>query len=208
VRATCVPAGRPALLVGHSLGAMTIVGWADTQRRRLSHLVHGAVLADTGVDQLHSTFFAELGVAKLLADTLGVRAFRSRLPIPRRTTPISTRLTRFMGLGPDAPPSAVALTEQLFVDCPADVRSAIGTMLGSLDLAAGLAHLSVPTTVVTGTADRLTPPSHARRLVERLPDADLVEYADAGHQAPLEQPEAFTALVRERATAAGERASA
>jgi pimeloyl-ACP methyl ester carboxylesterase len=194
---------RRALLVGHSMGAMTIVAWAREHANGrggggIEDRVHGAVLADTGVDQLHSTFFAELGVARLLADTVGVRAFRSKLPVPSRTTPISARLTRAVACGEAPSPSAVALTEQLFLDCPADVRSAFGATLSDLDLSDAVEHLTVPTTVVTGTADRLTPPVHAHRLAEALPVAELVELPGAGHQAPLEEPEAFNDLLRRR----------
>jgi hypothetical protein len=52
--------------------------------------------------------------------------------------------------------------------------------------------------VVIGTADRLTPPVHARRLVEALPHAELVELHGAGQQAPLEDPAAFNAVLRRR----------
>lgn len=192
----CLPEGRRAVLVGHSMGAMTILAWAADHPRSVDRRAHAAVLADTGVDELVPTFFAELGVARVVADTVGVRAFRARLPGPRRTTPLSSRAVRRIATGPAAPPSAVALTEQLFLDCPADVRSAFGATLSSLDLAHGPARLTVPTTVVTGTHDRLTPPVHARRLAEALPDATLVEIPDAGHQAPLERPDHFTPVVR------------
>jgi pimeloyl-ACP methyl ester carboxylesterase len=191
---------RP-LLVGHSMGAMTIVAWARRCADRVAERARAAVLADTGVDQLHATFFAELGVTRLLADTVGVRALRSRLPVPTRTTPVSHRLTRAVACGEDPSPSAVALTEQLFLDCPADVRSAFGATLSDLDLTDAVEHLTLPTTVVTGTADRLTPPVHAHRLAAALPQAELVELPGAGHQAPLEEPEAFTGLLRERLAA-------
>ncbi|MFA9431718.1 alpha/beta fold hydrolase [Egicoccus sp. AB-alg2] len=204
---TCVPAGRTALLVGHSMGAMSIVAWANARDGRLEDRAHAAILAQTGVDQLHSTFFAELGVAKLLADTVGARAMTSRLPLPPGPNPVGYRVTAHFAHGQDAPPSAIALTEQLFLDTPADVRSAIGVMMSSLDLTRGVTKLAIPTTVVMGTADRLTPPVHSRRLVAALPNAQLVELEGAGHQAPLERHHEFTRLVRERAVPPAEEAS-
>ncbi|GGI02865.1 alpha/beta fold hydrolase [Egicoccus halophilus] len=202
VLATCVPAGRRALLVGHSMGAMSIVAWAHAADGPVEDRVHGAILADTGVDQLYSTFFAELGVAKLVADTIGVRAMSSRLPLPPGSSPVGHRATAFIACGRDASPSAVTLTEQLFLETPADVRSAIGMTMSSLDLAHGVARLTVPTTVVIGTADRLTPPVHSQRLADALPDADLVELTGAGHQAPLERHHDFTKLVRQHTVGA------
>jgi len=199
----CVPAGRSALVVGHSMGAMSIIAWAAAQDGSLDDRVHGAILAQTGVDQLHSAFFAELGIAKLLADTVGARAMTSRLPLPAGPSPVGYRVVAHFAHGQDAPPSAIAMTEQLFLDTPADVRSAIGVMMSSLDLTLGVAKLTVPTTVVLASADRLTPPVHANRLVEALPDAHLLTLEGAGHQAPLERHLEFTALVRERAAVPG-----
>ena len=198
VLSACVPADRQALLVGHSMGGMSIIAWAAAHEGRVEDRSHGAILADTGVDQLTSTFFTELGVAKLVADALGVRAFTSRLPLPHGPSPVSHRVVSEVALGADAPPSAVALTEQLFLDLAADVRSAIGVTISELDLGHGVAKLTVPTAVVVGTADRLTPPAHSRRLVEALPDGELVEFEGAGHQAPLERHHDFTKLVRQR----------
>ncbi|HSK21737.1 MAG TPA: alpha/beta fold hydrolase [Egicoccus sp.] len=198
----CVPAGRQALVVGHSMGGMSIIAWADGHAGPVEERIHGAILADTGVDELTSTFFTELGVAKFVADTIGLRAFTSRLPLPHGPSPVSHRATSYVALGPDAPPSAIALTEQLFLDSPADVRSAIGLTISRLDLAHGVAKLTVPTTVVVGTEDKLTPPVHSQRLVETLPDAELVEFEGAGHQAPLERHDDFTKLVRQRAAQA------
>lgn len=44
-----------------------------------------------------------------------------------------------------------------------------------------LAEIAVPTVVMVGTADRTTPPSHSRRLVQGIPGARLVTVPDAGH---------------------------
>ena len=48
----------------------------------------------------------------------------------------------------------------------------------------------VPSLVLVGEADAITPPDQARRMAERLPNSRLVVVPDAGHLAPLEQPEA------------------
>jgi pimeloyl-ACP methyl ester carboxylesterase len=55
----------------------------------------------------------------------------------------------------------------------------------------------MPTAVLAGDADRLTPPVHARRLADRLPDcAGLTTLPGIGHMSPVEAPEAVNAAIR------------
>jgi pimeloyl-ACP methyl ester carboxylesterase len=189
---------RPLLAVGHSLGGMSTLAATGNGSGPLDGALDGAVLVDTAASHLTASVFAGLGAVEQLASAVGARALRARVPVPRRTTPVSARATRLVALGPEASPAAVALTEQLFLDCPVDVRASVGASLGALDLSEHLPDFTVPTTVVVGTADRMTPPGHARRLVASLPDAELVELDAAGHQAPLERPEAVNGIVRRR----------
>jgi len=59
-----------------------------------------------------------------------------------------------------------------------------------------LPRLTAPTLLVAGTLDP-TFVAAARELAQRLPRAEVCEIADAGHAVHLEQPEAFTAAVRD-----------
>ncbi len=186
-----VPDDLPLVVVGHSMGGMTLLAAAGTEPA-LAKRLDAAVLVGTAAGELTAGMFAGLGVAERVATAVGTRALRSRFPVPSRTTPVSTRLTRVVAVGPDAAPGAVALTDQLFLDTPADVRSAFGATLAALDLDDGVPALHVPTTVIVGSRDRLTPPRHARALVERLPGAGLLVLEGAGHQTPLERPREVT----------------
>ena len=58
-----------------------------------------------------------------------------------------------------------------------------------------LARIRTPTLVVAGADDRVTPPSCAEEIAERIPGARLEVIAQAGHQTPLEQADAFNAAV-------------
>jgi pimeloyl-ACP methyl ester carboxylesterase len=70
-------------------------------------------------------------------------------------------------------------------------------VLAELDLDAGVREMRLPTTVLAGTADRLTPIVHARALAASLPECvGLVELAGTGHMTPVEAPEAVTAEIR------------
>jgi pimeloyl-ACP methyl ester carboxylesterase len=54
----------------------------------------------------------------------------------------------------------------------------------------------IPTLVVVGEADTLTPPSVARAMVEAIPGARLGIIPGAGHLPPLEQAEATSEILK------------
>jgi pimeloyl-ACP methyl ester carboxylesterase len=58
-----------------------------------------------------------------------------------------------------------------------------------------LAEIAVPTVVMVGSADRTTPPSHARRLAAGVPGARLVTVPDAGHMLNWEAPDALVDVI-------------
>jgi pimeloyl-ACP methyl ester carboxylesterase len=60
------------------------------------------------------------------------------------------------------------------------------------DSTATLAAIKVPTLVVVGAEDKLSPLSDAQYMIDRLPHAaPLVVIPNAGHMSPLENPDAF-----------------
>ncbi len=60
----------------------------------------------------------------------------------------------------------------------------------------GLASITVPTVVVCGRQDSLTPPEIMREIAAGIPGARFVLVDRAGHLTPLEQPQATTALLQ------------
>jgi pimeloyl-ACP methyl ester carboxylesterase len=58
-----------------------------------------------------------------------------------------------------------------------------------------LYRLTAPTLVVWGKSDKLIPPVYADRFKALIPQAELVQIAEAGHMVPYEQPEAFVSAV-------------
>lgn len=65
------------------------------------------------------------------------------------------------------------------------------------DSRASVAAIDVPVLVLAGELDDVCPPDLQRELVELCHGARLVTIANAGHMAPLEQPTAVTAVLRE-----------
>jgi len=57
------------------------------------------------------------------------------------------------------------------------------------------AAIRVPTLVICGTEDKVTPPSLSQELVQLIPGASYAPIEGAGHLGNIERPEAFNALV-------------
>jgi pimeloyl-ACP methyl ester carboxylesterase len=194
-----VPAGGRAVVAGHSLGGMSIAAWAE--HHDVEARASAAALLFTGIDGLiggqglvYVPRFAR-GVNELVAR----RGFLgSRAPLPRFTTPLSAEITKYIAFGPTATPAQVAFYERMLIGCPPDIRAAAGLAMADMDLLHALKRLTVPTLVMAGSKDRLTPPAHARRIAAELPQlAELIELPETGHMGPLERPkEVSAALLR------------
>ena len=60
-----------------------------------------------------------------------------------------------------------------------------------VDSSSTLSTIAVPTLVIVGEHDVLTPPDESRLIAEGIPNARLVIIDQAGHMSNLENPEAF-----------------
>jgi pimeloyl-ACP methyl ester carboxylesterase len=196
-----VPPGERAIVGGHSLGGMAIAAWAE--HHDVTARVSGAALLFTGIDGLiggqavvHVPRFAQA-----LSEPIAAHGFLgSRAPLPRISTPISHTMIRYVAFGPSGTPAKVAFYERMLIACPAEVRSKTGLAMMHIDLRHVLPSLSVPTLVMAGELDRLTPPAHARRIAAELPNLQaLIELPDTGHMGPLERPAEVSAALRELA---------
>ncbi len=67
--------------------------------------------------------------------------------------------------------------------------------LASYDVRSSLGRVGVPTLVVVGSEDQVTPTTDARTLAAGIPDASLALVPGTSHLAPVEQPAAVTELL-------------
>lgn len=67
--------------------------------------------------------------------------------------------------------------------------------LKDFNYCAGLKALDIPTLVISGSEDALTPPDAVREVAGHITDAELVEMPGAGHIIPAEQPDAFFEII-------------
>ncbi|MFF2846726.1 alpha/beta fold hydrolase [Streptomyces sp. NPDC058001] len=195
--ATLAPGGK-AVLVGHSMGGMTVMAAAgrDGFRERAA----AVLLCSTGSSHL----VAESRVLPLRAGALRTRLTRSvlgsRAPLGP-VTPLARRILRYGTMGPGSSPDQVEACARIVHACPRAVRYGWSHVLDTLELDAGVRELTMPTAVVAGTADRLTPPVHARGIAAALPHCvGLTELTGIGHMTPVEAPDAVTGRIRELAS--------
>ncbi|HJD83661.1 alpha/beta fold hydrolase [Kitasatospora aureofaciens] len=201
VLARTVPAGERAVLAGHSMGGMTIM--AAGGRPEVAERTAANVLISTGPSEL----VAELTVLSDVVRAPGLRRFlhrqllRSRMPLGP-VSAVSRAALKYATMGPSSPAGQVEATARIVHACSAAVRFHWAGVLDRLDVRAGLGRVTAPTAVVVGTADRLTPPVHAHRIVAELADPQgLLLLPGVGHMAPLERPVEVAAEIHRMAAA-------
>ncbi|MFF3677011.1 alpha/beta fold hydrolase [Streptomyces sp. NPDC002120] len=192
--ATLAP-GERAVVAGHSMGGMTIMAAAG--RPEFAEHAAAALLCSTGSSRL----VAEAQVLPVRAGRARTRVtgavLGSRAPLGP-VTPVARKILKYATMGPGSAPDKVEACARIVHACPTGVRHAWSKVLAGLDLDAEVARLAVPTAVIGGTADRLTPIVHARGLAAALPNCvGLTELTGMGHMTPVEAPEAVTRAVRE-----------
>ena len=79
---------------------------------------------------------------------------------------------------------------------PAAIAAAQRGMAARPDVTAMLPTISVPTLVVAGAEDAISPPAEMKTIAAAIPNAQFVQIPDAGHMTTMENPEAVNAALR------------
>jgi 3-oxoadipate enol-lactonase len=95
-------------------------------------------------------------------------------------------------------PQIVEATRQVILRThPAGIAAALLGMAERPDVTSRLAQIDIPALLICGQHDGISPPDEMRQIAAKMPHAHYVEITAAGHMAPLEQPEAVNAAIRE-----------
>ena len=78
----------------------------------------------------------------------------------------------------------------------AGIIAALQALRDRPDAGPSLGSIAVPTLVIVGAEDALTPPAMSQNLATHIPGAKLVTIAGAGHMSNLEKPREFNDAVR------------
>lgn len=186
----------PLVLAGHSIGGMTIMAVPEV-RPDLVHRVTGLVFVATSSGGLDTVTLGLPEMGPLLRRQLPrVLATRARLltRAERRRTPSIERMVvnRFLMGSPLRLRDAGLVVDQLVSCAPATMSGFYRDLMGHERTEGLKAFAGVPTTVMVGSADVLTPPAHARRLASAIDGARLLVLPGAGHYLPLERDEAVS----------------
>jgi pimeloyl-ACP methyl ester carboxylesterase len=171
---------RGAVLVGHSMGGMAMQAFAIRHPDIALARVSGLVLLSTAARTVTSD------VRRLRGPLERVTGAVPNVGAIMRQQNLGLLIAR-MGFG-DAPhPSHVEATRQMLAACSRETLRDSSRAILSLDLTPGLPSITLPTLVIVGTADVITPPRDSRQIASLIPDANLVEFPGAGHMLMYER---------------------
>jgi pimeloyl-ACP methyl ester carboxylesterase len=195
----------PVILVGHSLGGMVVMAFADAYPELFGTRIVGVALVATSPGRL-----AEV--------THGLPAALTRLLRPYapgvvdRVVVLPSVLERGMGADRDvgllltrrfsfgsarASPALVRFVGGMLSSTPLDVFAEFFPEFDRHDKEAALpVFQACPTLIVGGDEDRVTPADHSRAMAAVLPEAEVVIVPDAGHMVMLEFPEQVNDALR------------
>ena len=195
VIAEVAPEG-PLVLIGHSMGGMTVMALADRHPELFRDRVVGVALMSTSPGRLSElTLGIPARAAKLIKPLTGktVEQLGRRPALVERGRRVGSDLgfllTRRYAFGGPVAPSLVEFVEQMIAAVPIDVIADFYPTFDDHDKLAALGVLQgIETLVLVGDEDLVTPRSHSDQIVDSLPSAELVVVPGAGHLVQLERP--------------------
>ncbi|MBG6063840.1 alpha/beta fold hydrolase [Micromonospora ureilytica] len=191
----------PVVLVGHSMGGMTIMEYAHRHPTHFAARTAGLVFVSTTAEgHTHTVYGLSPRIARLirLAETTGagVLARCGSWRAPRALLNALQPSIRWMLFGDSCEPADIRLVTSAVARASlrsiGGFRASIGTQ-HRLDTLAALAHL--PAAALVGDRDRLTPPPCAESIAAALPATELTVCPGAGHMLMMERPDEVNAAL-------------
>lgn len=188
---------EPVVLVGHSMGGMTVLSLADQRPELFGTKIVGTALISTtagGLDPGRILF--PMLPAGIGGGVMG-RAVRALSrghkfvdAVRRLGKDVAVLVTDLYAFGDDVPGEYLRFAYELLAETTFDVVAEFYPGFATLDLwdAAGVLA-RVPTAIVCGTADKLTSIGHSRKLHAAIHGSDLLECEGAGHLVTIERHE-------------------
>ena len=166
---------KPCVLAGLSMGGYVALAYVKKYAKDL----RGLILVDTKAEA--DTPQGKEGRAKMieLVRAEGAKAVAEQMT-PKMLAP-GTIQSR---------PDIVKQLRTLMENCPDHtIEYALAAMRDRPDRTSELPSVKVPTLVIVGDADAITPPDVAKKMADAIPGAKLETVRGAGHMSPMEQPE-------------------
>ncbi len=164
----------PCVLAGFSMGGYIALSLA-AQR---AEAIRGLVLVDTRADADTPEGREGRGQMIQVARTAGSVAV-AELMLPKMLS---------AGTLAERPDVVTALRRIMESSSPSAIEHALAAMRDRADRTNDLASINVPTLILVGDADSITPPATAEAMSRRIPGSVVRIIPGAGHMSPLEQP--------------------
>lgn len=196
----------PLVLVGHSMGGMTIMALAELYPEMFEDRVVGTVLISTSGGMIEETRFGlPAMVARVGGPLLPLFNNATRLRgnmidrVRTASTDLAWLLTRRYGFGGRRPsPALVSFVETMNSLTSVDtIARYLRTIYTHSRYPALDALKDTPTLVIVGDKDMITPVSHSEEILRRLPDARYLKLPDSGHVVMLEHAAEVNATLSE-----------
>jgi pimeloyl-ACP methyl ester carboxylesterase len=192
----------PLVLVGHSMGGMTIMALAEQNPALFTERVAGVALVSTSVGEVASAGLHGALLSRHNPLTRGVGLLARLQPklvegVRKVAGDVIWAITRSLAYGDrNVEPWLVDLVDTMISTNAVDALTDFVDTVGSHDRIAALPALATcEVLVAAGDADRVIPVSHSEVIAAELPDATLVRFEGAGHLPMLEQPLAMDAVL-------------
>jgi pimeloyl-ACP methyl ester carboxylesterase len=186
------------VLVGHSMGGMTIMALAEQNPRLFIERVAGVALVATSAGEVASAGLPGTLLSRHNPLTRGVGLLARLQPtlvetVRRAAGEVIWALTRKFAYGDrDIAPWLVDLVHEMISSNAVDALTDFVDTVGSHDRVAALPALaSCEVLVASGDADRVIPVTHSDVIAAEMPDATLLRLPGVGHLPMLEQPAAM-----------------
>jgi pimeloyl-ACP methyl ester carboxylesterase len=194
----------PVVLVGHSMGGMTVMALAEEHPELFGSRIVGVALLSTSPGKLADV---TLGVPALAGRVLRRVAPRVLDALGRQPKLVERgwRLGKDVGyvftkrysFASDVSPSLVEFCAEMIAATPIEVVAELYPAFDAHDKLTALPVLQgVETLVLCGDSDVMTPSEHSERIVDELPGAELVIVPDGGHLVMLEHPDVVNEHLR------------
>lgn len=217
-----LPRGRRAVLVGHSMGGITLQAWAARYPEQVPDRAAAVVLANTASKDIRfetdllpllnkplavanrplTVFGRGVRMPMVLAETL----LTAPVPLPGGPmSPLVTAVLKSRVMTRNATADQAAFALGIVRSCRPLTRGLHAAALADMDLGDAAKNLTVPTTVIAGLHDHLLPEGMNRTIVEALKSSgSLADYQvwPTGHLSNVEAADRFNAELAKIAASA------
>jgi pimeloyl-ACP methyl ester carboxylesterase len=200
-----VPTGK-IVLIGHSMGGMTIMALAEQHPDLFTDRVCGVILIATSGGQLDGSRLFGLSdlISRAAPSVMTIVKGASRLSggmidkLRLASTDLAWLLTRRYGFGGEKPsPALVSYVEKMNSRTSTDtVARYLRTIYSHARYPALRTLEHLPVLLISGEKDMITPLAHSEEIARLLPRARYVKIANSGHVVMLECADEVNAAIQ------------